>query len=250
MFYSRNKKKAWEKNRIEDIITIELSGELNKRENITAIPFIKPIEIVKKLGKKSQPWVFAEIGKLMKIHPLQPEIDIFYKEFRQDQGINREFPKYYGIELKYFRPRKKAYFKVDALYEKSFYEGFSQALGLLTLGLDYVSLWHFFDKNILTTFLANNYAKMCQRIISILNLPIGYRARWIRVNKEKRKLEFSEFKNMIDVKPKINPFLSKDIRGPGILVDELDPLRLSVIRFALDSYVASKLTREYQNWKT
>jgi len=109
------------------------------------------------------------------------------------------------------------------------------------LGLDYVSLWHFFDVDILSSFTARNRAKMSKHLISTLNLPIGYRARWVKVIREERKLEFSEFKDPIDIKPQINPFLSRDICKAGIRVDNVDPLRLSVIRYAFDCAVASKL---------
>lgn len=227
----KRKTNAWNKNRIEDVITLEFASKLRKKENTRVLPFLKPINIVKKLGTKAQPWLFHEIGELLKVHPLQPEIDIFHEEFGE-YPTDIEFPKFYGIELKYFAPT--AHFDINALLKKSFYEGFGQALGLLTLGLDYVSLWHFFDKDILNKFLAKNHAKMCQHVISTLNLPIGYRARWVKVDKKERKTEFSEFKNVINIKPKTNSLLPKDIRlgSPNVLVYELDPLRLSVIRRA------------------
>lgn len=228
----KRKSKAWEKNRIEDIITIELAHKLAEKEYIYAIPFIKPFDTVKKLGTKAQSWLFDEIGKLLRTHRLQPEIDIFFKEFGQDPTDIR-FPKFHGIELKYFAPRTG--FGLNALYNKSFYAGLDEALGLLTLGLDSVSLWHFFDNDMLNKHQARIYAKMVRHVICTLNLPIGYRARWVEIDKGERKIEFSEFRNPISKEPKTNPFLPEDIRigSPDIIVEEIDPFRLSVIRRAL-----------------
>lgn len=224
------KQRAWDKKRIEDVITIELAWKLRKEWKTRVIPFLRPIDAVKKIGIKGQPWRFHEIGELMRIHPLQPEIDIFHLEFGQDPHV--DFPKFYGMELKYFAPTAR--YELKALYKKPFYEGIGEAMALLTLGLDYVSLWHFFDQNMLNKFLAQNYAKMVQCMISSLNLPIGYRARWVKIDHKARKVEFSEFENVINVEPKINPMLSEELRTVGILVSQVDPLRLSVIRYALN----------------
>ena len=228
--------KAWDKKRIEDVITIELAWKLRKERNNRVIPFLRPIDAVKRMGTKGQPWLFHQIGELMRIHPLQPEIDIFCLEFGKEPA-DIEFPKYYGMELKYFAPTAR--YDLNARYKKPFYEGIGEAMSLLTLGLDYVSLWHFFDQDMLNKFLAENYANMVQRMISSLNLPIGYRARWVKVDQKERKVEFSESENVINVEPKINPLLSKDLRIDkiGILVPRLDPLRLSVIRYALNKVV-------------
>jgi hypothetical protein len=229
------KQRAWDKKKIEAVITIELTWNLRKERNARVIPFLRPIDAVKKLGTKGQPWYFHQIGELMRIHPLQPEIDIFYLEFGKPTDI--EFPKFCGTEIKYFAPTAR--YDLNARYEKPFYEGIGEAMALLTLGLDYASLWHFFDQNMLNKFLAENYAKFVQHMISSLNLPIGYRARWVKIDQNERKVEFSEFENVINVEPKINPLLSKDLRIDklGILVPELDPLRLSVIRTGLNKLV-------------
>lgn len=125
-------------------------------------------------------------------HPLQPDIDILLGE--ADNGERN--PPLVGIEAKYFG--KYRGIRGHELLPKrvgpegnsmgGFYSGLGQALSLLSMGLDYVYLWHVFEidetiyrsgsdesdqtrdhRDILETY--------TERIIEILKtyeLPIGY----------------------------------------------------------------------------
>ncbi|MFC1506990.1 hypothetical protein ACFLQ6_07965 [Thermoproteota archaeon] len=89
--------------------------------------------------------------------PLQPDVDIF---FRKKNDIR-------AMEVKIFHKDKGS-------LNRSYYEGIDQALALLTLGFDNVTLWHIFAQDIEPRIIAR-YGSLCQIFIrEQLKLPIDF----------------------------------------------------------------------------
>jgi hypothetical protein len=140
-------------------------------------------------------------------HPLQPDIDLLY-----GQRINgKRHTPMVGVEVKLFsrftgRGRKLA---KTAGYE-GYYAGLDEAISLLTVGLDFVYLWHVY---VLPLKIWNNYlAKygrrfseiikrdaqglgylgfhlVCDVIIEPLEIPIGYFATFLAIDPEHKRFE-------------------------------------------------------------
>ena len=81
----------------------------------------------------------------------------------------------------------------------SFYEGIDEALALLRLGLECVSLWHCFDKEV-PTGLINQYESTTSSLIRTLNLPINYRGLFLeKYQDEVQAYPISEGKPLVYV---------------------------------------------------
>lgn len=98
-------------------------------------------------------------------HPFRPDIDVLFwaKQYSGEPIIT-------ACEVKYFRLRK------DTVYP-AIYEGLGEAVMLLTFGVDYVCLWHFFDPEI-PSETTSRYRELTQNIVSGANLPINYQS-WL-----------------------------------------------------------------------
>ena len=90
--------------------------------------------------------------------PGQPDIDLLIVDNERQL---------HGVELKYFIPKKKR--RVNY----SYYEGIDEALALLKFGLESVSLWHCFDKDV-PKFFYGQYQSTASNLIDSLKLPIYY----------------------------------------------------------------------------
>lgn len=164
--------------------------------------------------KRVNLWELADVKDPSEVlerfhHPLQPDIDLLYgpriNEKRQTPMI--------GVEVKLFsrftgRGRKLA---KTAGYE-GYYAGLDEAISLLTLGLDYVELWHVYvlPLRIWNRYLARYGRKfaekikrdakslgylgfhlLCDMVIEPLEIPIGYFATFLTINPECKRFEIT-----------------------------------------------------------
>lgn len=101
-------------------------------------------------------------------HPFNPDIDVLFwsKQYSGEPILT-------GSEVKYFRLRNGTVYP-------TIYEGLGEAMMLLTFGLDYVCLWHFFDPEI-PTEIVNRYRELTQNMISDTTIPLNYQS-WVLPN--------------------------------------------------------------------
>jgi len=151
-------------------------------------------------------------------HPLQPDIDLLYG---QCLGGKRQTP-IVGVEVKLFSRFTGRGMKLakTAGYE-GYYAGLDEAISLLTLGLDFVYLWHVY---VLPLAIWNRcfvkYGKKfaekvehdAQRlgnlgfgllrdmVIEPLEIPIGYFATFLAIDPERKRFEVT-YTHFLDAKP-------------------------------------------------
>ena len=170
-----------------------------------------------------------EIYPILFIHPMQPDIDIL---FGPEVNGERLTP-LMAVEVKLFKGIEKG--KRPKARGRGFYEGMGEAIALLTYGVDFVELWHFFfiplikeipphlppevekevekklskklEKNKWRIIDAGTYAGFVRGLIESLDLPLGYRCFAISME-EDGKIWLHEDVGS-NVLPKENPFLVK-----------------------------------------
>ena len=135
-------------------------------------------------------------------HPLQPDIDILCARFNR-----RPKTPLFGFEVKLFSKFKQIVMPKSS-QNRGYYVGIEQALGLLTYGLDYASLWHVFlvpleeweEKKETNRIIRENvewiacYAQFVdQAFIKNLRLPIGYRATALSIRRNQGKIMYLDF---------------------------------------------------------
>lgn len=190
----------------EDTVVASLTRTINQHETLWAESEVYLWEKMTDVVGKAMPPQDAlrEFG-----HPLQPDIDILLGSLTNG---NKQ-PPLIGIEAKYFGE----YRGLDGhkLLPKrlgpegnpmgGFYSGLGQALSLLSMGLDYVYLWHVFEINehiyqpnrgtgdqttdhrdVLRT-----YTSQLEDMIETFELPIGYIATGLSVNHDNRMIHIS-----------------------------------------------------------
>jgi hypothetical protein len=164
--------------------------------------------------KRVNLWEFADAKDPVEAlerfgHPLQPDIDLLYG---QCIGGKRYTPMV-GVEVKLFsrftgRGKKLA---KTAGYE-GYYAGLDEAISLLTMGLDFVYLWHVYvlPLRIWNSYLAKygrdisdrikgdakslgylGFHMVCDMIIKPLEIPIGYLATFVAIDPERKRFEFT-----------------------------------------------------------
>lgn len=110
-------------------------------------------------------WYYTNyILKPSKFFPTQPEIDLITCRIEK----TKKLPPIYAAEVKYLRTTK------DGHVNLSYYSGLDEALALLILGFDHVSLIHLIEKELFMTDLLY-YVRTLSDVMRELNLPIGYR---------------------------------------------------------------------------
>jgi hypothetical protein len=154
-------------------------------------------------------------------HPLQPDIDILYGNVVNGK---RQAPMS-GVEVKLFSKYSWRTIAKTTSYE-GFYAGLDEAISLLSMGLDFVWLWHvqvipreswkrfheygedFFNKiQDQSIQMGSMVSHLVSILIDRLMLPIGYLNTFLLISPEKETL--SLFPNMrIGIAPELNPFLA------------------------------------------
>jgi hypothetical protein len=153
-------------------------------------------------------------------HPLQPDIDILYGNVIDGK---RQVP-VTGVEVKLFSKYSWTKIPKTTSYE-GFYAGLDQAISLLSMGLDFVWLWHvqvvpmkswkrfrkygedFFRKVLGESLSMGTMAShLMSSLIKRLRIPIGYMNTYLLMLPDEGIL--SLFLNMeTGVAPELNPFL-------------------------------------------
>lgn len=90
----------------------------------------------------------------------QPQIDLLL--------VDKSF-QLLATELKWFRKTKRGQTNLP------FYAGMGEALALLRFGFTVVSLWHFFDEELVQEEVRRLY-RSCELLMNALNLPVNYQA--------------------------------------------------------------------------
>jgi hypothetical protein len=151
-------------------------------------------------------------------HPLQPDIDLLY-----GQCVNgkRQTPMV-GVEVKLFSRFTGRGMKLakTAGYE-GYYAGLDEAISLLTLGLDFVYLWHVFvlPLTIWNKYLGKYGKKFAEKIehetlslgnlgfsllgdmvIEPLEIPIGYFPTFLAIDPERKRFEVTHA-NFLEARP-------------------------------------------------
>jgi len=162
--------------------------------------------------KRVNLWEFADAKDPVETlerfrHPLQPDIDLLYG---QRIGGKRYTPMV-GVEVKLFSrfTGKGKKLAKTASYE-GYYAGLDEAISLLTLGLDFVYLWHVYvlPLKIWNSYLAKygkefsdrikrdaerlgylGFELVCYSIIEPLEIPIGYFATFLAIEPERKRFE-------------------------------------------------------------
>ena len=142
-------------------------------------------------------------------HPLQPDIDVLLGSLSDGE----KQPPLVGVEAKYFGEyRGLAGHKLlpkrlgpEGNPMGGFYSGLGQALSLLSMGLDYVYLWHVFEINEAIYQPNRNsgdqtkdhrdvlrvYARQMKDMINTFGLPVGYIATGMSVNHDNKMINLA-----------------------------------------------------------
>jgi hypothetical protein len=162
--------------------------------------------------KRVNLWEFADAKDPIEVlerfgHPLQPDIDLLYGHCISGK---RHTPMV-GVEVKLFSRftgRGKKLAKTAGF--EGYYAGLDEAISLLTLGLDFVYLWHVYvlPLRIWNRYLAKygrafserikrdamglgylGFHLVCDMIIEPLEIPIGYFATFLAIDPERKRFE-------------------------------------------------------------
>jgi len=191
---------------------------------------VNPWKTLRNLARKGSDFLHI-VAEVEQRHPLQPDIDILFYDNREKC--------LHAVELKYFAPYK-------GRTRLSYYEGIDEALALLLYGVDYAHLWHFFIRDVPDTAyhyseIVLRYAKAVKNLVEGLDLPIGYEARTVWIEEERKGLSYGKhYKNyklafsdaLIKLNPRRNPFLLEEARSEILSLSE-DPYGISLLRYAL-----------------
>lgn len=156
-------------------------------------------------------------------HPLQPDIDLLYGSIVDDKPQSPMT----GVEIKLFSRFSgslKAKIPKTTSYE-GFYAGLDEAISLLTMGLDFVYLWHvqacplesfvqskmkygdnFFKKNVDENYYITKLgSQYISTVIERLKLPIGYINTYLLFDEKGFSLQIDD---RFNVEPVFNPIWS------------------------------------------